>query len=82
MGELVGGAAPHGGTWVQIEDGFVEISVFETGVLPQFRLYFFDGEKRSRPPSATAVLETVRPSGKKQGFEFIQEKSLSLQFLR
>ena len=67
-------SAPHGGNWIQTEGGFLEISVFETGVPPHFRLYFFDGEKRSLPPPAEAVLETIRPDGERQTFAFVREK--------
>ena len=68
--------APHGGTWIQTKDGFVEISVFETGVPPHFRLYFFDAAKLPRPPVADAFavsIETIRPDGEKQVFTFVPE---------
>jgi len=65
----------HGGTLITTEEGFVEISVFETNVPPLFRLYFFDP---SMQPLAlnhdlAATIETRRPDGKKQIFEFRQE---------
>ena len=67
-------AAPHGGIRLAIESGFVEISVFEVGVLPHFRLYFFDASKRPiAPPSALMVtLETIRLQevGARQVFSF------------
>ena len=67
-------AAPHGGIRLAIESGFVEISVFEFGVLPHFRLYFFDANKRPiAPPSALMVtLETTRlqEAGARQVFSF------------
>lgn len=68
-------AAPHGGTWIQTETGFIEISVFETGVPPHFRLYFFDAEQRPQPPvaEATVTIETIRPDGAKQVFAFVPE---------
>ena len=66
--------APHGGIRLAIESGFVEISIFEVGVLPHFRLYFFDASKRPiAPPSALMVtLETVRlqEAGARQVFSF------------
>lgn len=67
--------APHGGTWVKTEDGGVEISVFETNVPPHFRLYFFDAELAPVLPEAKAsvIVETRRPEGRHQLFEFRQE---------
>ncbi len=75
MNESKNEAAPHGGTRIQTENGFVEISVFETGVPPHFRLYFFNSEKLPCPPvtSSAVTIETVRPDGAKQVFEFIPE---------
>ena len=62
---------PHGGTWVALEKGFVEISVFETKMPPHFRLYFFDLEKQSLPPVADVVtIETIRPDRASQTFDF------------
>src|SRR6266571_1575685 len=70
--EHIPGGAPHGGTWIQHESGLVEISVFETGVPPHFRLYFFDSNEQPRPPIANSAvaIETVRPDGTIQVFEF------------
>lgn len=72
-------AAPHGGTWVQTETGFVEISVFETGVPPHFRLYFFDAGKRPIAPASALMvtLETIRlqEAGARQVFSFTTEDS-------
>src|SRR5881394_2063516 len=63
---------PHGGPLVAIESGFVELSVFETGVPPIFRLYFSNREGiPRRPPSADSVkLVTTRPRGEEQAFAF------------
>lgn len=57
---------------MKTEDGFIEISVFETSVPPRFRLYLFDDQKRPRNlPSEEITLETVRPNGAKQLFTFV-----------
>ena len=62
---------PHGGPLVVVPDGFVEISVFETGVPPRFRLYFFDRHTQAvAPPPAAVEIETVRPDGERQVFAF------------
>ncbi len=67
---------PHGGSWIKTETGFTEISVFETGVPPRFRLYFYDFDSKPAPlPHADDVaLETLRPGGNRQGFIFQQEQ--------
>jgi hypothetical protein len=50
----------------------MEISVFETGVAPRFRLYWSDRKNQKLMPTddGTILLETTRPDGKKQQFEF------------
>ncbi|MFC3718099.1 cation diffusion facilitator family transporter [Deinococcus metalli] len=52
--------------------GSIEVSVFETGVPPRFRLYVYDhGGKLLPPPSARDVtLDTVRPDGTRHRFVF------------
>jgi hypothetical protein len=56
---------PHGGPLVKTDAGFVELSVYEIGVPPHFRLYFFDGEMKplGLPGGADLTVETVRPEG-------------------
>jgi hypothetical protein len=63
---------PHGGPLVATSAGQVELSVFETGVPPRFRLYFYDKRnKPSGPPDANVVtLETVRPGRDREAFRF------------
>ncbi len=69
-----GGAdcGPRDGMLVNLGHGFIEITVFETGVPPRFRLYFYDERRQARPvPAPAAVsLETVRPDGARQAFSF------------
>src|SRR5438552_3309140 len=63
---------PHDGFLVNLGHGFVEISVFETGVPPHFRLFFYDQRKQARsvPARATVTIETVRLDGARQTFAF------------
>ncbi|MBF0127660.1 MAG: cation transporter [Magnetococcales bacterium] len=65
----------HGGPVVAHADGLLEISVFETGVPPRFRLYFQDNQgQATRTLSAeTITLTTVRPDRTEQIFLFRQE---------
>jgi nickel/cobalt exporter len=63
----------HGGPLLSTgADEHIEISVFETNVPPRFRLYFYDSKQQSLllPAGQTATLETSRPDGSKQVFEF------------
>lgn len=62
----------HGGTMVDTGHGLLEINVFETGVPPRFRLYFFDRSSKPLPPEAdeTVTLETIRPDGAREKFAF------------
>ena len=62
---------PHGGPLVAVDAGFVEISVFEAGVPPRFRLYFLDEREQAvAPPPGAVEIETVRPDGARQLFVF------------
>jgi uncharacterized protein (TIGR00299 family) protein len=63
---------PHGGPLVETKHARVELSVFETGVPPRFRLYFFDehGHVTTPPAAAGVALETIRARKKRQVFKF------------
>jgi nickel/cobalt exporter len=67
---------PHHGQLVETGQGWVEISVFENGVPPCFRLYFFDAQLQPRPaPDAIPVqLQTRRDDGSIQEF-LLQRRS-------
>lgn len=69
-GEVESG--PRGGLLVNTGHGFAEITVFETGVPPRFRLFFYDGSKQpsSLPAAVSVKMETVRPGGSRQAFAF------------
>ena len=59
------------GTWIETDQGHVEVSVFETGRPPEFRLYFYDTQKQAMPAAPyAATAETIRPREKRQVFEF------------
>ena len=69
--EYVERHGPHGGPLLAVAGGLVEISVFETGVPPRFRLYFFDERRQAvTPPPGAAEIETIRPDGGRQRFAF------------
>ncbi len=54
----------------------MEICVFETNVPPRFRLYLYNsGNQILTPPAANTIqLETSRPDGSKQRFEFVSRQ--------
>ena len=62
----------HDGPMVDTGHGKIELSVFETGVPPRFRLYFTDAKDRAiAPPSPASVgLETLRSNATRQKFTF------------
>lgn len=76
---LPGSNGPHGGVRVGLGNaaGTVEISIFEEGVPPRFRLYFYDVNSRPcDPPAASEVgLMTSRASGNEQLFAFVDAEN-------
>lgn len=62
----------HDGMLVDTGHGNVELSVFEDGVPPRFRLYFTDHHGHAVKPSAPAavVVRTLRSDGAQQTFSF------------
>ncbi|MBF0339713.1 MAG: cation transporter [Magnetococcales bacterium] len=65
----------HGGPLLPHADGLVELSVFETGIPPIFRLYFLDAARQPVPPpeAETVMVETERPGDVRQGFVFLHK---------
>lgn len=63
---------PHGGPLVHTGHGKIELSVFETGVPPRFRLFFTDakGRETAAPSPASIFLRTLRPDATRQEFTF------------
>jgi uncharacterized protein (TIGR00299 family) protein len=62
----------HGGPLVNTKSARVELSIFETGVPPRFRLYFFDEHGHEAKPLADKIvtLETIRGGKRRQVFQF------------
>ena len=54
--------------------GVVNLSVFETGVPPVFRLAFSEHGKAFLPEPSSVIIETVRPGGVRQTFAFVKKK--------
>lgn len=67
-------AGSHRGPLLAHADGLLEISLFETGVPPRFRLHFLDndGQPAAPSPAETVTLTTARPNGGEETFHFRQ----------
>lgn len=63
---------PLGGPMIDTGHGKIELSVFETGVPPRFRLYFTEatGGQLAPPAPSSIQLSTLRPEGTRQAFTF------------
>jgi len=51
---------PHGGRMLRDGDFGIEVTIFEQGVPPEFRLYAFDGDKPIAPSQVRARMQLVR----------------------
>lgn len=67
------GEGASGGQMIDTGHGLVEVSIFETGEPPRFRLYFSDAPAKAAQVSAgdSVTIETVRPGGEVESFSFI-----------
>ena len=54
--------------------GIVNLSVFETGAPPVFRLAFSEHGKAFLPEASSVVIETARPGGERQTFAFVAKE--------
>lgn len=65
---------PHGGK-LFIQDGYgVEVTIFEQGVPPEFRLYMYQNGKPLDPSQSQIALTLERLGRKPQVFSFVKEK--------
>jgi cobalt-zinc-cadmium efflux system membrane fusion protein len=51
---------PHGGRMLRDGDFGIEVTIFEQGVPPEFRLYAYEGGKPVAPQDVTAQMQLVR----------------------
>lgn len=67
----------HGGILIHAGHDSVEISVFETGVPPCFRLYFYNHSDALIPPplGESVSIEIKKPNGNSQTFHFAQKEN-------
>lgn len=61
---------PNGGRLFTTDEFSVEVTIFEQGVPPQFRLFVYEDEKPLAPEKVSASIELHRLGGEKQTFTF------------
>ncbi|ODU33477.1 MAG: HlyD family secretion protein [Lysobacterales bacterium 69-70] len=64
---------PHRGRMLRDGDFALEVTIFETGVPPQFRLYAYRGDKPLPPADVQAGIELTRLGGQVDRFTFAPE---------
>lgn len=69
---------PHGGKLFTADSDAVELSIYETGVPPEFRLYGYRNGKPVEPAKLSAVVTVTRIGGRKQVFNFKPEANYLL----
>jgi cobalt-zinc-cadmium efflux system membrane fusion protein len=61
---------PHGGRWLEDGDFALEVTIFERGVPPEFRVYAFHHREPVAPAAIELELELKRFGGKVERFKF------------
>src|SRR5688500_12151969 len=64
---------PHNGRLVEHDDFAVEVTIFETGVEPEFRLYLYDSGKPLAPTAASVEMKLTRLDGATNTYTFTPE---------
>lgn len=64
---------PHGGRLLVDGDFSVELTIFERGVPPQFRMYAYDGGKPIKPDAVQLSIKLKRLGGRVDEFAFAKE---------
>jgi len=67
---------PHRGRMLRDGDFAIEVTIFETGVPPQFRLYAYRNDELLPPASVQATIELDRLGGKVDRFSFSPEQDV------
>lgn len=64
---------PHRGRLLRDGDFAIEVTIFETGVPPQFRLYAYENDKPLKPTEVVPTIELTRLDGEVNRFTFQPE---------
>lgn len=70
----VPGKGPKGGKLFAAKDLSVEVTIFENGVLPYFRLYLYENDKQITPAKVNVEITLTRLGTPTQLFRFVPEK--------
>lgn len=65
---------PHGGRWFAAGDFGLEVTIFEQGVEPQFRIYSFNKNKPLAPAASKVSLTLARLGRAPQSFNLVAEQ--------
>lgn len=61
---------PHGGRLLEQDDFALEVTIFEAGVPPEFRVYAYAGDEPADPAKVQLQIELIRLGGAKDLFQF------------
>lgn len=64
---------PHRGRMLRDGDFALEVTIFESGVPPQFRLYAYQGDQPLKPSAVVPTIELQRLDGETNRFTFTPE---------
>lgn len=64
---------PHGGRLLQQDDFAIEVTIYENGVPPEFRLYAYRDGEPLKPAEVTAQIELARLGGRRERIAFKPE---------
>ena len=64
---------PHRGRLLTQDDFQLEVTIFESGVPPEYRLYAYDNDKPIDPSSISAEIQLTRLGGQIDSFQFKKE---------
>jgi cobalt-zinc-cadmium efflux system membrane fusion protein len=64
---------PHRGRLLNEGDFQLEVTIFESGVPPEYRLYAYENEKPVDPSSVSAQIQLTRLGGRVDSFQFKKE---------
>lgn len=64
---------PHGGRMLRVDDFATEITIFESGVPPQFRVYFYEKDKPVDSAQVKLTVELNRLGGRTDVIQFKKE---------
>ena len=65
---------PHNGRMLRDDDFALEVTIFEDGVPPEYRVYAYRGDKPVAPRDVDLTIQLKRPDGEVNTFKFAAEQ--------